>query len=135
VKPEERRRLGLATAGALAGAAAAEFARGNGARAHRFGAAAAGVFLVPTLLRNCGWWGPVMTTFPTRRREVWLTIDDGPDPEETPRVLDVLREFGRRLSENIRPADLACSYGGEEFVVIMPDTSQTLAHAAGERLR
>jgi two-component system cell cycle response regulator len=48
---------------------------------------------------------------------------------------DVLREFGRRLSENIRPADLACRYGGEEFVVIMPDTSQTLAHAAGERLR
>ena len=98
MKPEERRRLGLATAGALAGAAAAEFARGNGARAHRFGAAAAGVVLVPTLLRNCGWWGPVMTTFPTRRREVWLTIDDGPDPEETPRVLDVLREFGARAT-------------------------------------
>jgi two-component system cell cycle response regulator len=48
---------------------------------------------------------------------------------------DVLREFGRRLSENIRPADLACRYGGEEFVVIMPDTSQALAQAAGERLR
>jgi two-component system, cell cycle response regulator len=48
---------------------------------------------------------------------------------------DVLREFGRRLSQNIRPADLACRYGGEEFVVIMPDTSQALATAAGERLR
>jgi len=48
---------------------------------------------------------------------------------------DVLREFGRRLRENIRPADLACRYGGEEFVVIMPDTSQALAQAAGERLR
>ena len=31
--------------------------------------------------------------------------------------------------------DLACRYGGEEFVVIMPDTSQALAQAAGERLR
>ncbi len=35
---------------------------------------------------------------------------------------DVLREFGRRLRENIRPTDLACRYGGEEFVVIMPET-------------
>ena len=37
---------------------------------------------------------------------------------------DVLREFGRRLRENIRPMDLACRYGGEEFVVIMPETTQ-----------
>jgi two-component system cell cycle response regulator len=48
---------------------------------------------------------------------------------------DVLREFGRRLRENIRPMDLACRYGGEEFVVIMPDTNQALAQQAGERLR
>ena len=48
---------------------------------------------------------------------------------------DVLREFGRRLRENIRPMDLACRYGGEEFVVIMPETSQALAQAAGDRLR
>jgi two-component system cell cycle response regulator len=48
---------------------------------------------------------------------------------------DVLREFGRRLRENIRPTDLACRYGGEEFVVIMPDTNQALAQATGERLR
>lgn len=98
MRPVTRRRLGLATAGALAGAAAAEFTRGHGAQAHRFGAAAAGVFLIPTLLRNCGWWGPVMTTFPARKREVWLTIDDGPDPEETPRILDVLYEFGARAT-------------------------------------
>ena len=31
--------------------------------------------------------------------------------------------------------DLACRYGGEEFVVIMPETTQALAHAAGERIR
>lgn len=48
---------------------------------------------------------------------------------------DVLREFGRRLRENIRPLDLACRYGGEEFVVIMPETSQALAQQAGERIR
>jgi two-component system cell cycle response regulator len=48
---------------------------------------------------------------------------------------DILREFGKRLRENIRPMDLACRYGGEEFVVIMPETNQATAHQAGERLR
>jgi peptidoglycan/xylan/chitin deacetylase (PgdA/CDA1 family) len=28
--------------------------------------------------------------FATRQREVWLTIDDGPDPEDTPRILELL---------------------------------------------
>ena len=28
--------------------------------------------------------------FPTARREIWLTIDDGPDPEDTPRILELL---------------------------------------------
>jgi two-component system cell cycle response regulator len=48
---------------------------------------------------------------------------------------DILREFGKRLREHIRPMDLACRYGGEEFVVIMPETNQATAHQAGERLR
>ena len=32
--------------------------------------------------------------FTTPRREVWLTIDDGPDPEDTPRILALLAEHG-----------------------------------------
>jgi peptidoglycan/xylan/chitin deacetylase (PgdA/CDA1 family) len=28
--------------------------------------------------------------FTTSRREVWLTIDDGPDPDDTPRILELL---------------------------------------------
>lgn len=45
-------------------------------------------WLYATLLPRCGWWGPQ-----TRRvdaGQVWLTIDDGPDPEDTPRLLDLL---------------------------------------------
>ena len=35
---------------------------------------------------------------------------------------EVLREFARRLRKNVRGIDLACRFGGEEFVVVMPDT-------------
>ena len=48
---------------------------------------------------------------------------------------DVLREFAIRLATNVRAMDLACRYGGEEFVVIMPDTSLQEAERIAERLR
>jgi two-component system cell cycle response regulator len=48
---------------------------------------------------------------------------------------EVLREFATRISANIRGIDLACRYGGEEFVVVMPDTDIALASTVAERLR
>ncbi|MGZ3304571.1 MAG: PleD family two-component system response regulator, partial [Asticcacaulis sp.] len=36
---------------------------------------------------------------------------------------EVIREFARRLSLNVRAIDTACRYGGEEFVVLMPATA------------
>ncbi|MBY5706073.1 PleD family two-component system response regulator [Rhizobium leguminosarum] len=48
---------------------------------------------------------------------------------------EVLREFSSRVRSTIRGADLACRYGGEEFVVVMPDTSPEIAAAVAERLR
>jgi two-component system cell cycle response regulator len=48
---------------------------------------------------------------------------------------DVLREFARRLRKNVRGIDLACRYGGEEFVVVMPDTEAHIAEKVGERIR
>ena len=48
---------------------------------------------------------------------------------------DVLREFANRISANIRGMDLACRYGGEEFVVVMPDTDIAFAYTVAERLR
>lgn len=48
---------------------------------------------------------------------------------------DVIRQFSERLASNFRPRDLACRFGGEEFVVIMPETSPEDAMAIAERLR
>ena len=48
---------------------------------------------------------------------------------------DVLREFARRLRDNVRGMDLACRYGGEEFVIVMPDTPPHIAAEVAERLR
>ena len=47
----------------------------------------------------------------------------------------VLREFAARLKRNIRGVDLACRFGGEEFVVLMPDTDFGQADAVAERVR
>ncbi|MBB4066706.1 PleD family two-component system response regulator [Gellertiella hungarica] len=48
---------------------------------------------------------------------------------------EVLKEFASRIRASVRGADLACRYGGEEFVVIMPDTLPDAATAIAERLR
>jgi len=47
----------------------------------------------------------------------------------------VLREFADRLRRNIRGVDLACRFGGEEFVVLMPDTDWRQAQNVAERVR
>jgi two-component system cell cycle response regulator len=48
---------------------------------------------------------------------------------------EVLREFAVRLASNVRAIDLPCRYGGEEFVVVMPDTSLEDARRIAERIR
>src|SRR6266446_7059859 len=48
---------------------------------------------------------------------------------------DVLREFAIRIKKSIRGIDLACRYGGEEFVVVMPETDLAVSTLVAERLR
>jgi two-component system, cell cycle response regulator len=48
---------------------------------------------------------------------------------------DVLREFSVRIRKSIRGIDLACRYGGEEFVIVMPETDMAVATMVAERLR
>jgi two-component system cell cycle response regulator len=48
---------------------------------------------------------------------------------------DVLREFSVRIRKSIRNIDLACRYGGEEFVIVMPETDIAVAGMVAERIR
>jgi two-component system cell cycle response regulator len=48
---------------------------------------------------------------------------------------NVLRELAARFRRNTRNIDLACRIGGEEFVVVMPDTGLERACQVAERLR
>lgn len=46
-----------------------------------------------------------------------------------------LRAVGRIIAANIRHVDRAGRIGGEEFVILMPDTTSEMARLVGERLR
>ncbi len=48
---------------------------------------------------------------------------------------EVLKEFAARLRSSVRGVDLACRFGGEEFVIVMPEADLSIASAVGERLR
>ncbi len=44
------------------------------------------------------WLGPVALRFAPQAPEVWLTIDDGPDPQDTPALLDLLAAHGAKAT-------------------------------------
>jgi diguanylate cyclase (GGDEF)-like protein len=46
-----------------------------------------------------------------------------------------LTAMGHILKTAVRPADFACRYGGEEFMVLLPHTAREGALAAAERIR
>lgn len=56
------------------------------------------LMLYPTLVANCQGWGPVVTSFQTSAQEVWITIDDGPSPAHTAKLLDILDRFEARAT-------------------------------------
>lgn len=47
----------------------------------------------------------------------------------------LLQLFGKFLQEHVRGSDIACRYGGEEFVVVMPDTALDDSRKRAEQLR
>jgi diguanylate cyclase (GGDEF)-like protein len=46
-----------------------------------------------------------------------------------------LRKVAAVLEKNLRRADIACRYGGEEFVVLLPESDSSHAVMAAEKLR
>lgn len=48
---------------------------------------------------------------------------------------DVLQAIAQLLKQNIRKADVLFRYGGEEFVILLPETSLNNAIRVGEKLR
>jgi diguanylate cyclase (GGDEF)-like protein len=48
---------------------------------------------------------------------------------------DVLRAFAQRLREFLRSGDFCARFGGEEFVVVLPETSLVTALEVAERIR
>lgn len=60
-----------------------------------------GFIMFGGLWPRADWLGPNITRLPdsaVARREVALTLDDGPDPELTPKVLDLLQVHGVRAT-------------------------------------
>lgn len=47
----------------------------------------------------------------------------------------VLRHVGQRLAANVRGVDIAGRYGGEEFLVVLPETGPDAAASLAEKLR
>ncbi|NIM00088.1 MAG: diguanylate cyclase [Acidobacteria bacterium] len=48
---------------------------------------------------------------------------------------ELLRAMGQLLKNSVRPDDLCCRWGGEEFIIAMPDTDGPSAQQAAERIR
>jgi diguanylate cyclase (GGDEF)-like protein/PAS domain S-box-containing protein len=52
-----------------------------------------------------------------------------------PNVDVMLREFGKLLHSSIRSGDIACRYGGDEFLLILPEASLVVTQDRAEQLR
>ncbi|MCC7117640.1 MAG: diguanylate cyclase [Anaerolineales bacterium] len=48
---------------------------------------------------------------------------------------EMLRKITQQLKKNLRGADVLCRHGGEEFVIVLPQTEEKIALAIAERLR
>ncbi|MEQ9394054.1 diguanylate cyclase [Haliea sp.] len=47
----------------------------------------------------------------------------------------LLKEFGNNLRAHVRGQDIACRYGGEEFILVLPDATAAQAHERAETIR
>jgi two-component system cell cycle response regulator len=48
---------------------------------------------------------------------------------------EIIRQVGQIITDCVRLEDVVCRYGGEEFAIVMPNTSSERASIAAERIR
>lgn len=65
------------------------------------------LIVYPTLNPLSQWLGPVIKRFRTDERQVWLTIDDGPDARDTPRILDLLDRHAAKATFFVKGESVA----------------------------
>ena len=56
------------------------------------------LLVLGTFIPSLQEFGPVITKYSTPAKTVWLTIDDGPDPQTTPQVVALLEKYGARAT-------------------------------------
>jgi peptidoglycan/xylan/chitin deacetylase (PgdA/CDA1 family) len=56
------------------------------------------LIVYPAIRANCRWYGRVVSHFRTQKKAVWLTIDDGPHPEDTPQLLKLLKKHNAQAT-------------------------------------
>lgn len=74
---------------------------------------------------RCAWLGPVVTRFRTAQREVWLTIDDGPDGVNSAQLAGELSRRGVRATFFVKGRKLAHQ---AETARTLLDAGHTLAN-------
>ena len=48
---------------------------------------------------------------------------------------EILKGFAKRIKDGVRSFDMVARLGGEEFVAVLPDTTEDVAFVVAERLR
>lgn len=69
---------------------------------------------------------------------IFVDVDGFKEVNDTyghPQGDSVLREISLILEDSVRRSDFICRYGGDEFVIILPDTEIAAAESKAERLR
>ncbi|WP_241078988.1 GGDEF domain-containing protein [Natranaerofaba carboxydovora] len=69
---------------------------------------------------------------------LFLDLDNFKDYNDTYGHQDgdeLLKEIANLFRRSIRPKDVMCRYGGDEFAIVLPDTSGKIAFNVAERLR
>ena len=90
-------------------------------------------FALAIVRPQCGWFGPVVTRFRPRGREVWLTIDDGPAGEESGVLAEEMQRRGVRATFFVKGRHLLAQPAAARRMLAAGHTlaNHTQTHPAG----